>query len=297
MTDTPAGPPPEEGADSDAYEAGPGGSASGGSGSGGSGRGGSDPHEAEPGGPAGSGPAPGTPDPGAEATVPLPTVSAVPAAASAATARVELDKETGGPGQRPGAHLHPPGPGEPGAMRAKRFWSGRRIPAALTAAAGLALSGLFLYDVASVRAGRSAMQWRRTLANELATRHLDSPWIILGASVCAALGLWLLVLALTPGERGVLPMARRGPAAVRAGLDRHAAELVLRDRAMEVPGVRWARAFVARRRIKVRATSHFRDLADVERDLGETMEAAVSQLGLARRPRLTLRVRHADKKA
>nr|WP_307795271.1 DUF6286 domain-containing protein [Actinacidiphila acididurans] len=186
---------------------------------------------------------------------------------------------------------------EPGQVKARRFWSGRRVPAAITAAAALALSGLFLYDIASVRADRKAMQWRVRLADELATRHLGNVWIIVGASVAAALGLWLLVLALTPGERGLLPMVRRGPTTVRAGLDRRAAELVLRDRAMEVAGIRWARVVVGRRRITARAASHFRDLEDVRRDLTAALGDAVRQLGLARPPDLTVRVHRAEKKA
>lgn len=187
---------------------------------------------------------------------------------------------------------------EPGQVKARRFWSGRRVPAAITAAAALALSGLFLYDISSVRADRKAMRWRVRLADELATRHLGNVWIIVGASVAAALGLWLLVLALTPGERGLLPMARRGgPNAVRAGLDRRAAELVLRDRAMEVAGIRGARVVVGRRRITARAASHFRDLEDVRRDLTAALGDAVRQLGLARTPDLTVRVHRADKKA
>lgn len=187
-----------------------------------------------------------------------------------------------------------PGAGE--GPRVRRFWSGRRVPAALAAAAGLALSGLFLYDVASVRADRPGMQWRRTFADELATRHLDDVWIILGAAVAAALGLWLLVLAATPGERGVLPMARSGAGGVRAGLDRRAAELVLRDRAMEVSGVRGARVDVGRRRIRVRAASHFRDLEEVRADLTAALDEAVRRLGLARAPRLHLRLHRAEKK-
>lgn len=227
----------------------------------------------------------GTPGTGPAPEEPEPTVR-LPAAVGTGIAEPEQ-----------GATRRIPQPGEPGAVRARRFWSGRRIPAAVTAAAILGLSGLFLYDVASVRADRKAMYWRRKLADELATRHLDDLWIILGASVCAALGLWLMVLALTPGERAVLPMARRGPLTVRAGLDRHAAELVLRDRAMEVSGIRWARAVVKRRRIKVRATSHFRDLDDVRRDLTEAVEGAVQQLGLARRPRLRVQLQRAEKGA
>lgn len=181
-------------------------------------------------------------------------------------------------------------------VRARRFWSSRRVPAALTAAVGLGLAGLFLYDVASVRADRDAMAWRTRLADELATRHLDNVWVIVGAAVAAVLGLWLIVLALTPGERQVLPMTRRGPAGVRAGLDRRAAELVLRDRAMEVPGIRWVRVTVGRRRIKARGTSHFRELDAVRGDLTAALGDAVQQLGLARPPQLTVHVQRAEKK-
>jgi hypothetical protein len=202
-----------------------------------------------------------------------------------------------GGGEPSGAVRYAPSAGEPGAVRARRFWSSRRVPAVLTSAVILGLAGLFLYDVASVRSGRKAMYWRRKLADELATRHLDSVWIILGAAVCAALGLWLIVLAVTPGERGVLPMARRGPDGVRAGLDRHAAELVLRDRAMEVSGVRWARVAVGRRRIKARAASHFRELDDVRRDLTTALDEAVGQLGLAKAPALHVYLQRAEKKA
>jgi hypothetical protein len=202
-----------------------------------------------------------------------------------------------GGGEPSGALRYAPAADEPGAVRAKRFWSSRRVPATLAAAVVLGLAGLFLYDVASVRSGRQGMYWRRKLADELATRHLDDVWIILGASVCAALGLWLLVLALTPGERAVLPMARRGPQGVRAGLDRRAAELVLRDRAMEVSGIRWARVAVGRRRIKARTASHFRDLDDVRRDLTTALDEAVRQLGLAKPPHLRVRVQRAEKKA
>lgn len=186
---------------------------------------------------------------------------------------------------------------EPETGHAPRFWSARRVPAALTAAAILGLSGLFLYDVASVRADREAMSWRKTLANELATRHLDNVWIIVGAGLSAVIGVWLIVLAVTPGERGVLPMARRGPSGVRAGLDRHAAELVLRDRAMEVSGVRWARVAVGRRRITARAAAHFRELTEVQQDLTTALNEAVRQLGLARSTNLSVQVQRAEKKA
>jgi hypothetical protein len=196
---------------------------------------------------------------------------------------------------------HPPEPYAPAseqesAIASRRFWAGRRVPAAITAAAVLAVAGLFLYDIAAVRADRDAMAWRTRLADELATRHLDDIWVIVGAAVAAVLGLWLILLALTPGERGLLPMTRRGHDGVRAALDRRAAELVLRDRAMQVAGVRWVRVTVGRRRINASGTSHFRDLDDVRRDLTAALGDAVRQLGLARPPQLHVHVQRAEKK-
>lgn len=114
-----------------------------------------------------------------------------------------------------------------------RFWSARRVPAGVVATLLLVVAAAFLYDVVAVRAHRSAMAWRTGLARQLAERPLDDIWVLLGAGVAAALGLWLIVLAVTPGLRSVLPMRRTHPD-VRAGLDRDAAALVLRDRAMEV---------------------------------------------------------------
>ncbi len=223
--------------------------------------------------PDGPGGQPEAPD-GPEGTRPLPVVDPGP----------------------PGEHAAgpPPGPAAAAPGRAKRFWSSRRVPSGITALLALGGTGLLLYDVAAVRAGRHAMAWRTRLAHELATRPLDDTWVIAGAAVAAALGLWLLVLALSPGLRQVLPL-RPGPGRVRAGLDRDAAALVLRDRALEVPGVRSARVAVTRRRAKVRVDSHFRELDDVREDLDAVLGDANHGMGLERRLRLSLAVRRAGK--
>ncbi|MBD9726013.1 DUF6286 domain-containing protein [Streptomyces caniscabiei] len=201
---------------------------------------------------------------------------------------------------------NPPGPGADateagdGSRRSeRRFWSARRIPAALVALLSAAATGLLLYDVVSVRAGRSAMRWRRRLAEELATRPLDDTWMIVGAAVAMALGLGLFLLAVTPGLRRLLPMRKPtgapGTEEVRAGLDRRAAALVLRDRAMQVPGVQSARVAVGRRKVKALARAHFRDLEEVRTDLDATLGETVTSLRLARRPTLTVRVRRPKK--
>ncbi|MFF3348074.1 DUF6286 domain-containing protein [Streptomyces sp. NPDC002779] len=176
-----------------------------------------------------------------------------------------------------------------------RFWSTRRVTAAIVALLLLALVGLFLYDIAAVRADRPAMAWRRDLADQLAERPLDDIRVLIGAGVATALGLWLLWLAATPGLRSLLPMRRTHPD-VRGALDRQAAALVLRDRAMEIAGVQSARVRMRRKRADVRAVSHFRDLDDVRADLDGALADAVNGLGLSRPPALSVRVQRPGRK-
>ncbi|MGW6736699.1 DUF6286 domain-containing protein [Streptomyces sp. NPDC055013] len=193
------------------------------------------------------------------------------------------------------ADYDPPPPVDEKGGRERRFWSARRIPAAITALVLLFVAGMFLYDIASVRADRPAMRWRRELAQQLAERPLDDIWVLVGAGVAAVLGLWLFVLAITPGLRSVLPMRRTHPD-VRAGLHRDLAALVLRDRAMEVSGVQSVRVRVRRSRADVRAMSHFRELDDVRADLDATLADAIRGLGLSRPPSLSVHVRRPGRK-
>ncbi|MFJ9648479.1 DUF6286 domain-containing protein [Streptomyces sp. NPDC101206] len=193
-------------------------------------------------------------------------------------------------GRRRGDHA----PGRP--PHAGRFWSARRIPAALTALVLLGAAGLFLYDLAAVRADRPGMQWRRYLAARLAEYTPADPEVLVAAGVLALAGAVLLVLALTPGLRGVLPMLppdEGDGAGIRAGLGRKDAALVLRDRAMEVSGVRSARVRVGRTRVAVRAASHFRELDDVRADLEAVLTVGIGELGLAHPPQPRVRVTRA----
>ncbi|MEU9171354.1 DUF6286 domain-containing protein [Streptomyces sp. NPDC048420] len=189
----------------------------------------------------------------------------------------------------------PPPVLEGGAGGERRFWSARRIPAGIVAVLLLVVVGFFLYDIAAVRADRPAMQWRRELARQLAERPLHDTWVLVGAGVAAALGLWLVLLAITPGLRAVLPM-RRTHTDVRAGLHRDAAAMVLRDRAMEVAGVQSVRVRMSRTKADVRAVSHFRELDDVRADLDVTLAAAIGALGLARPPALSVHVARTTRK-
>lgn len=219
-----------------------------------------------------------------------------PATQPVPTARTDLLSGTG----RSSTAAGTPGPGttagDDSGRHVHRFWSARRVPATIVAMLAAAGTGLFLYDVAAVRTGRSTMRWRRTLADELATRPLDDLWLIAGAALAMALGLWLMILAITPGLRGLLPMRPPAEAAdVHAGLDCSAAALVLRDRAMEVAGIQSARINVGRRKIRARARSHFRELDEVRADLEAALQDGVRQLGLARPPALSVVVRRPKK--
>ncbi|MFE9803240.1 DUF6286 domain-containing protein [Streptomyces goshikiensis] len=174
--------------------------------------------------------------------------------------------------------------------RTHRPWSARRLPAALVAAVILVAAGAALVDVVAVRAGRPAAAWRRHLTGELGTRPVDDVWMLTGAAVATAVGLWLIVLALTPGLRHQLPLRTPTPG-VRACLDRDGAADLLRDAAMQVPGVSTARIRVRRHRVKARADVRFRDLQQVKDDLTAVLHEERDRLALARPPRIVVRVR------
>ncbi|WP_371529929.1 DUF6286 domain-containing protein [Streptomyces sp. NBC_01283] len=216
---------------------------------------------------------------GGGGTQPLPVVE---------RAESELD-------QSASAAAYDPPPTLADETRATRFWSPRRVPATVLALLVLGGAGLLLYDVAAVRAGHHAMGWRRDLARELSERPLDDTAVLVGAGVAVAAGLWLIVLAATPGLRAVLAM-RRGDADVRAGLHRGAAATVLRDRAMDVSGVQSVRVRMTRSKVDVRAVSHFRELDDVRSDLDATLADGIRDLGLARGPALSVRVARPGRK-
>ncbi|MFE9847013.1 DUF6286 domain-containing protein [Streptomyces goshikiensis] len=154
----------------------------------------------------------------------------------------------------------------------------------------LVAAGAALIDVVAVRAGRPAAAWRRHLTGELGTRPVDDVWMITGAAVAAAVGLWLIILALTPGLRHQLPLRTPTPG-VRACLDRDGAADLLRDAAMQVPGVSTARIRVRRHRVKARADARFRDLQQVKDDLTAVLQEERDRLALARPPHIVVRVR------
>ncbi|MEU3528565.1 DUF6286 domain-containing protein [Streptomyces sp. NPDC038707] len=200
------------------------------------------------------------------------------------------------PGPAPPGHAGP----EPdttaqergGGRRTHRPWSTRRLPAALVTAVTLVAAVAALADVVAVRAGRPSAAWRRRLTDALATRPVDDVWMLTGAAAAAAVGLWLIALALTPGLRHWLPLrSTAGCPRLRASLDRDGAADLLRDAALRVPGVGAARVRVRRHRVKVRADVRFRGPRQVKDDLTAVLVEERDRLALAAPPRIVVRVR------
>ncbi|MBQ0967283.1 Asp23/Gls24 family envelope stress response protein [Streptomyces sp. RK23] len=207
----------------------------------------------------------------------------------AATVRVQsLSPDRAAP-QQPPAHEDTPA----GGRAARRPWSPRRLPAALVALVAAAACAALLYDVLSVHlADRPPAGPRTGAVDWLAAHGPGAPVVVAGGAVAAAVGAWLLCLALTPGLRGVLPMSPvPGRHDQRAVLDRAAAAELVRDAASAVPGVTHVRVRCGRRRVRVRARLSFGDRPATRAALRTTAGATLTTLGLARplKPRVTLR--------
>jgi hypothetical protein len=237
---------------------------------------------------------PGPPEPGSPGRGPDP---------SAHRATVPLTKEPGPPerdapvpdGTTGARDSHAPVPARAtgardGGHRTHRPWSQRSVPAAVVASVVLVAAVAALVDVIAVRAGRPAAFWRRHLADALATRSVDDVWMLTGAAVAVAVGVWLIVLALTPGLRRWLPLRSPAPG-LRASLDRDGAADLLRDAALRVPGVGAARIRVRRHRIRAHADVRFRDPRQVKDDLTAALHEERDRLALAHPPRIAVRVR------
>lgn len=176
---------------------------------------------------------------------------------------------------------------------ARRPWSERRLPVAALVLAAAVASGVLLYDVVAVHAAnRAPARWRVRLVDWLATHGPDGGTAVTIAAAAAvlALGVCLLVLAVTPGQRRLLPMAAPLPG-VRAVLERGAAAALLRDAVVQVPGVTRARVRVGRRRARVRVGLGFGDPATARQEALRAAETALAECGLARPPRLRVRLR------
>ncbi|WP_395293878.1 DUF6286 domain-containing protein [Kitasatospora hibisci] len=160
-----------------------------------------------------------------------------------------------------------PGP-EPEPVKVPRLRAPRTAAAALVATAVLVLGVALLYDAIAVRTGHPARRWRAETADELATRHLDDTWVLLGAGVAVLLGGGLLWLAFAPGLRRWLPLRPQGD--TTAAIDKAGVRILLLDRGAGLPGVDHLTVRVGRRRAKATLVGPA-DPASVQRQLREEL--------------------------
>ncbi|MFB6664323.1 DUF6286 domain-containing protein [Streptomyces parvus] len=173
----------------------------------------------------------------------------------------------------------------------RRWWSARPTPVVVTALLGASAAGLLTADMASVHLfGNAPATWRTGLVDRLATTSPADGSVTVAAAAMAVAGLWLLLLACTPGLRKRHVVAGFG-AGRSIALDRAAVASVVRDRVLDTDGVDSVRVRVGRRRVRVRADLAFGDRAAAREQAGAAARDALADCRLNRPPRVALRLR------
>ncbi|MFJ9174002.1 DUF6286 domain-containing protein [Streptomyces sp. NPDC102360] len=172
----------------------------------------------------------------------------------------------------------------------RRWWSQRRVPmASLTLVASLACGALALDLILVHVAHHPPATWRVETLSWLSRHGPAAPSVTIGAGALAALGVLMVVLALTPGRRNLLTLT--SPAhRLRAVIDRSAVELLVRDAASLVPGIERVRVRVRRRRIRVHADLAFGDRAETRESVRAAARATLDACHLRHAPRLRIRI-------
>ncbi|MGW1776324.1 DUF6286 domain-containing Asp23/Gls24 family envelope stress response protein [Streptomyces sp. NPDC002104] len=184
-------------------------------------------------------------------------------------------RELAAPARSPVANETPVVDG-PGPARA---WSERRLPVAFLAALASGGAAVLLRDAA----------WQARLVDWLA-RHGPATTPFWAATALGTAGLWMVVLALTPGRRGDLTMSGSGTE-VRAVISRRSASRHVRAALARLPDIAEVRVRVGRRRVTVRALFTRGEKAGALGGVHEAVEAAVRDLALAPPPRIRVRLR------
>ncbi|MBO1337952.1 DUF6286 domain-containing protein [Streptomyces sp. VRA16 Mangrove soil] len=176
----------------------------------------------------------------------------------------------------------------------RRWWSQRRGPTSLVLALTAAATIVCTADVLRVHVcGEWPGQWRLTALRWLAGHGPGDPTVTSAAVGAMLVGAWLVVLALTPGNRRQLMLA-----ASRDGwcaqIDRSAVAALIRDAVGEVPGLHHITVRCGRRTVKVRGEVAFGDCASARDQARQTVTDTVAACGLVRPVRLRLALRPAD---
>lgn len=173
----------------------------------------------------------------------------------------------------------------------RRWWSQRRLPLGVLTLLATLTCGALATDLILVHTGhRPAALWRTGALHWLYVHGPGEPPVTAAALGCALLGVWLIVLAVTPGRRGLLTAHSPAPA-TRVAVDRGTVAALLRDTAAGTQGVDTVAVRVRRRRATVRAALAFGDRAAARDQITDAARRALAECGLRRPLRLRVAVR------
>jgi len=201
---------------------------------------------------------------------------------------VSLDAETEAPHDAPATSAKPPDDGWGDGAKVRRPWSPRGLPASLVALVVGGAAGTALYIGVMAKVDR-APRWSRDALEHAETHVWRDDAVVAGGLIAAVVGLWLIVLALTPGRRGLLRLRSPG-GAMTAYMTKRTAASFLRHTALASSGVLDARVRMGRRKAVLRVDYHFRDPDELHDELTESLEERAKALTLARVPRVDLRL-------
>ncbi|MFJ8728369.1 DUF6286 domain-containing Asp23/Gls24 family envelope stress response protein [Streptomyces bauhiniae] len=184
-----------------------------------------------------------------------------------------------------------PGTAAPGGRVPRRWWAQRRLPLGVLTLLATLTCGALATDLILVHTGhRPAALWRTGALHWLYVHGPGDPPVTAAALGCVLLGVWLIVLAVTPGRRGLLTAHSPAPA-TRVAVDRGAVAALLRDTAAGTEGVDTVAVRVRRRRATVRAALAFGDRAAVRDQITDAARRTLAECGLRRPLRLRVAVR------
>ncbi len=176
----------------------------------------------------------------------------------------------------------------------RRWWSARRVPAALTALTACGLAGWLTADIVAVRvSGHEVAPWRAGVAEQLSAVQVSGASGAVLAVAAAFAGLWLLVLACTPGLRRRHVVDGFGGARSVA-LDRATVATSVRERALDGEGVDSVEVRVGRRTVRVRAALSFGDPAMARERMLSAVRTVLHDCSLHRPLRIRATVRTTD---
>ncbi|GLY75082.1 hypothetical protein Airi01_033490 [Actinoallomurus iriomotensis] len=188
-------------------------------------------------------------------------------------------------------------PSRRAARRAVRrsFGPRRVLPSVVTAALLAAAAIILAAEVIGTLVGRSPGVLLPVVDLARLGRSLrwDDVLVLAVASLLAALGLLLLLLALRPGRLRAIPLRSEDPNVVlgiaRADLRRYVARA-----AQSVDGVDRARVRVRRHSVRVRAVSPLHDVAGLTEQVHGAVGERLSALAPLHRPHVRVTVRHRE---